>query len=135
MSEHQLQNDSDLKDVVRALTLYEDSQDELPDAKLDAQIRGAKIKLSTKVDSTNWYSDSGLSTALLGTTLIYAKCAVENYSITRWDIGGQYIDVSGANDTDQPQFNEWAAMVADGLADSDAYENNVPSFTKTYIGN
>ncbi len=137
MSEHQLQSDIDLKDVVRSLTMYEDSRDELPESDLDSQIRAAKIRLSTKLDQdpTDWYSDNGLSTALLGTTLILAKCAVENYSITRWDIGGQYIDVSGKGDTDTPQLNEWNQMIADGLEDADMYSTQVPSFTKTYIGN
>jgi len=137
MTEHQLQSDTDLKDVVRALSMYEDTDDELPASTLDTQLRAAKIKLSAEIgkDPTDWYSDSGLSTALLGTTLILSKCAVENYSITRWDVGGQYIDVSGKGDTDTPQLNQWNQMIADGLSKSSVAESQVPSFTKTYIGN
>ena len=137
MTTHNLTSDSELKEVLRALTMYDDTEDELPTSTLDSQIKGAKIKLSTKldIDPDDWYNDSGLSTALLGTTMILAKCAVENYSITRWDIGGQYIDVSGAGDTDQPQFNEWAEMVTDGLKDAGAFNSQVPSFSKTYVGN
>jgi len=137
MTEYQLSSDTDLKEVVRALTLYDDTEDELPASTLDTQVRAAKIKLSTKLDTdpTDWYSDSGLSTALLGATLILSKCAVENYSITRWDVGGQYIDVSGNGDTDTPQLNEWNTLIADGLADAGSHSSQVPSFTKTYIGN
>lgn len=135
MSEYQLSSDADLKTVVRGLTMYEDTTDELPESDLDTQIRAAKIKLDSQVESTDWYSDNGLSKALLGATLIYAKCAVENYSITRWDIGGSYIDVSGKGDTDVPQFNEWAKLVSEGLQESSQHSSQVPSFSKTYIGN
>jgi len=105
--------------LIRGLTLYEDSPDELTTSELETHLRIAKMRLKTKTDSDNWYSDDGLGQALVATTAIVAKAAVENYSITRWDLGIGEIDVSGAGDEDNAQFSQWASMASEGIAASD----------------
>lgn len=111
---------SDLRARVRATTLYEDSPDELPQSDLDSLIENAQLRLSNRTGSTNWYSDNGLSQALLYASAIEAKASLSNFTVTRWDIGAGEIDVSGASDTDQAQFQLWADWVAQGLSSSDS---------------
>jgi hypothetical protein len=137
MDDYDIQTDADVKELFRALTLYEDSPDEIDDGTLDTQLRAAKIRLSNKIDGDNWYSDSGLGQALLGTTLIMGKCAMENYSVSAWDMGAGSIDVSGAGDVEQAQFSEWASMVSEGIQAADNAANdahNDVGITKTFIG-
>lgn len=110
--------DSETTDMVRGLTLYADSPDELRASELDTQLNIAKMRLKNETGSESFYSDAGLGQALVFATAILAKSAVENYSVTRWDVGSDSIDVSGAGDTDQQQFSDWASMVADGVASS-----------------
>jgi len=111
-------DDADAQTLVRGLTLYEDNSDELPASDLSTHLRIAKMRLNTKTDSSEFYSDNGLGQALVATTAIVAKAAVENYSITRWDLGVGEIDVSGAGDEDVAQFSQWASMAAEGIANS-----------------
>lgn len=134
MATYDVQDDADLKTLVRGLTLYEDTARELPDSKLDPQIRVAKMRLANKTDSDSFYTDSGLGQALVGWTCILAKCAVENYSVSQWDVGPANIDVRGAGDAEQVQFNEWAEMVSEGISESDATENTSITFSGGFIG-
>jgi len=111
-------SDADTLSLVRALTLYEDSTDEVTQSELQTHLRVAKMRLKTKTDSDSFYVDDGLGQALVATTAIVAKAAIENYSVDSWDLGAGSIDVSGAGDTDNAQFNEWAQMAAEGIASS-----------------
>jgi len=72
----------------------------------------------------------------LGTTSILAKAAVENYSVDRWSVGADDIDVSGAGDADQMQFEMWNTLINEGLSDSSAEKTSspVPRNSANYIG-
>lgn len=124
--------------MVRGLTLYEDTADELPSSTLDTLVKTAKMRLQNKYGSDSFYSDSGLGQALVGATAIIAKSAVENYSVDRWDVGEGDIDVSGAGDADQVQFQQWARLTAEGVTSSDAVSDDSASPTginsSPYIG-
>jgi len=111
-------DDADTRQLVRALTQYEDNTDELPRSELDTHIRLAKMRLQTQTDKSDFYKIDGLGQALVATTAILAKAAVENYSVDRWDLGVGTIDVGSAGDADVVQFSEWASMAAEGLADA-----------------
>lgn len=118
MTQYAPSTDSEAREMIRGLTLYEDTSDELPQSDLDTQLSIAKMQLKNETGSEDFYSDEGLGQALVATTAILAKAAVENYSITRWDVGSESIDVSGAGDDAQAQFQQWASMAADGVASS-----------------
>jgi hypothetical protein len=107
---------SDVRELVRGLTLYEDDADEIPQSTLDTQIQLAQMKLKTLTADSDWYTNEDLGQALVGTTAILSKCAIENYSVSSWDMGAASIDVSGAGDDEQMQFQQWADLVAEGLA-------------------
>ncbi len=135
MDDFDITSDSDLREYFRALTLYDDTADEIQKSTLNTQISVAKLKLKNEANSTEWYSDSGLGQALLGTVLILGKAAIENYSVSRWDLGDAEIDVSGASDSEQVQFEEWATLVSDGLKASNVDSGTqTPQFTKTFGG-
>jgi hypothetical protein len=129
-------DETELIEQVRALTLYDDTRDELPNATLQTQIGVAQMMLKNKTGSENFYSDSGLGQALLGTTAILAKAAVENYSVDRWSVGADDIDVSGAGDADQMQFEMWNKLINEGLSDSSTQKtaSPVPRNSANYIG-
>jgi hypothetical protein len=110
------EDDEDVRTLVRGLTLYEDSPDEIPESTLKTQTRLAKMQLSTETSSDDFYADDALGEALVYTTAILAKVAIENYSITRWDLGVGEIDVSGAGESEQVQFQQWADAASQTLA-------------------
>ena len=138
MSDHSIDDDSDLKEMVRGLTHYGDNAEELPDSDLETQIRVGKLRLKNKTDidltgDEPFYSDDGIAQALLFTTCILAKCAVENYSVDRWDIGVAQIEVREAGDADQVQFQQWAELVAEGLHASDENTSGpLPKVTRSF---
>jgi hypothetical protein len=109
-------DEADVRDLVRGLTLYEDDADEIPQSTLNTQIRIAKMRLATETGSDAFFSDDALGEALVYTTAILAKSAIENYSITSWDLGVGEIDVSGAGDAEQVQFTQWADAASQALA-------------------
>jgi len=127
-------SDSELKTRVRALTGYEDTPDELSGTDLDSLVNAAKHRLAVQTGSENWYSDSAMGMALVGTTCIIAKSAVENYSVSSWTIGDQTIDVNGAGNVEQAQFQQWSQMVATGIRQSGDTKTAVPTNTTDYIG-
>lgn len=112
--------DDELKSRVRATTLYEDTPDELPADHLSSLLNNAKMRLQNRTGVSNWYGDDGLTQALLYATALSTKVAIENYSVTRWDVGAGEIDVSGASDTESAQFQMWANYVSEGLSASDS---------------
>lgn len=126
-------SEADLHTYVRELTQYEDAPDGLPSDKLNTHIDIAKLRLYNRVDSDKWFTDAGLAQALLGMTAILAKAAVENYSVTSWNVADQEIDVSGMGDEDAAQFQQWAEMVYQGLRNSDATPDYSVSNTANYI--
>jgi len=128
-------DDADTRQLVRALTQYEDNTDELPRSELDTHIRLAKMRLQTQTDKSDFYKIDGLGQALVATTAILAKAAVENYSVDRWDLGVGTIDVGSAGDGDVVQFSEWASMAAEGLADAGLNSNTATNINSAgYIG-
>ena len=137
MTQYAPADEDELLTQVRALTLYDDTRDELPNATLQTQIGVAQMMLKNKTGSENFYTDSGLGQALLGTTAILAKAAVENYSVDRWSVGADDIDVSGAGEADQMQFEMWNTLVNEGLSDSDTTKRTTSPVLRNsanYIG-
>jgi len=137
MSEYSIEGDSELKQMVRGLTHYADHEEELPDDVLETQIKVSKLRLKNKtnidLEGGNFYDDDGIAQALLFTTCILAKCAAENYSIDRWDIGGSHIEARYAAEPDQIQFQQWAELVAEGLKNSEeTTAGPLPRVTRSY---
>ena len=131
--DHEINGDADLKEMVRSITDYD--REHLDDPTLDMQIRAAKLRVKNEADSSKFYEDDGLSQALLYTTAILAKCAAENYSLDRWNLGDAQIEARYAGDSDQAQFAHWAEMAAEGIRSSEeASVQPTPEFTNTFIG-
>jgi len=137
MAQYAPTSESELKTMVRGLTLYDDTADELPNSDLQTQIAVAQMMLKNRTGSEDFYTDSGLGQALVGTTAILAKAAVENYSVDRWSVGADDIDVSNAGDADQMQFEAWNMLINDGIAESDSASKTttpIPKNSANYIG-
>lgn len=133
----EIESDEKLKLIVRSLTSYSENEDELPEPVLDAQVSAAKLRLKNKTGSTAWYSDDGLSQALLGYTCILAKNSVENYSVSSWTLGDEEIDVSGVREEDAPQYIFWNELIYEGLKSTEATttsQNVGLRNTSSYIG-
>lgn len=127
-------NDREAATLVRALTDYENTPDELTDANLQQHLKLAKLRIYNEVDSNDFFSDSGLGQALIALAAIHAKLAVENYSVSGFTVGDQQIDVSGVRDADAAQLQIWAEMQADGLAESEFTSTYAPNNTANYGG-
>lgn len=137
MSNHHISDISELKQRVRDKTLYEDSPRELTASELESNIHDAMLRLEDDTGLSSFFADVGAQRATLYASCIEAKAAIENYSVTAWDVGAGNIDVSGAGDPDQFQFQHWADEVAAGLANSsNATVDDVPTniVTNSFIG-
>lgn len=111
--------DAELKKRIRSTTLYADDEYEgVEGDRIDDYIRNAKLQLANE-GVQNFYADHGVQQALLYASVIEAKLAMENYSVTRWEIPAGNIDVSGAGNSAQAQFQQWAERVSRGLQQSD----------------
>jgi len=135
--------DDEVRDMVRTLTNYDDAGDELPEAALDNHLRVAKMALYNEVGKLprpkgggerSFYADSGLAQALVGATAIYAKAAVENYSVAGWSVGDMNIRAGAFDNPENAQFMFWGQLHADGLRASDATPVHAPENTANYIG-
>lgn len=122
MPPFEITDETELKSRVRDTSLYADNPDEVTSTELTSHIHNAQLRLVNETGSQAWYSDTGLMQALLYSTLIEAKLAIENYSVSSWDVGAGRIDVSGAGDNDQAQFEQWAEWVSQGIDFSDEVE-------------
>jgi len=144
MASYDITTDDELTTRVRALSQYADDPQELPSGELSTLVADAKREIHLRTDSNKWYDDAsgtlqdrGLTQALLGLTLVKAKNAVENYSVSAWDVLGQTINVTGVADTDASQFEKWIGMMDEGLAkSSQTDEGDIPTNinSTSYIG-
>lgn len=134
MASYSVTSDSELRTRVRALTGYEDTADELSHSDLDEIAAQAKQSIAVEYGTDTWYSDEGIGMALVGTTCIFAKAAIENYSVSSWSVGDQTIDVQGAGQTEQAQFEFWAGLTSTGVQNSSQSNSVAPTNTSDYIG-
>lgn len=137
MASYEITSDRELMSRVRGLTGYEDMPDELPIQELESIVETAKLNVDLEYGSTDWYSDKGLGLVLLGTTCIYAKAQVENYSVQSYSIGDESVEVQDAGPEDSAQFQTWANLVSEGAKNSDSVDTSFSaSMTNTsdYIG-
>jgi hypothetical protein len=133
MSEHEIADKSELKSRVRSKTLYDDSPQELQSSELDNLVHDAMLRLDSEAGVSSFFADVHVQRAILYASCIEAKAAIENYSVDSWDVGAGRIDVSGAGDPDQFQFQDWADQVAAGLAKSDeATVDDMPTNINNY---
>jgi len=121
---------SDVRQYVRRVTDYDDT--ELTAADLDGHIDVAEMVVYNRTSSDAFYRDVGLGQAVVFTTAILAKVSMENYSVTRWNIGDQYIDAGSDGAVDE-QIRQWNQMVRDGITNSDETPSG-PRNTTSYIG-
>lgn len=112
-------DDSELRDVVRAETSYENTDDELPQSQLDNLIERSKAKLELETGVNSWYSNDGIGFALVAYTCMRAKAAVENISMSSYSIGAEDVEFHHADPEDNMQMQQWADDVNTGLDATD----------------
>ena len=127
-------HDGEARTMVRTLTGYDDTNEELSSEALDSHLRIAKLQLYNDVGAESFYDDAGLGQALVAAAAIYAKASIENYSVDRWSIGDTEVDVGAFNNPEGAQFVRWAELHANGLQSSDVTPDYAPSNTSGYIG-
>ncbi|MDB9247455.1 hypothetical protein PN419_00340 [Halorubrum ezzemoulense] len=124
-------DDADVREYVRQVTDYNESTLNKPT--LRAKLDIAKSVLYMKTNSDAFYDDAPLGVALVFTTALLAKNAVENYSVTRWNIGNQYIDAGTESSSGDSQIQQWNTFVRMGIRRSDETPTG-PRNTADYIG-
>lgn len=129
-------DDSELRQIVRSETGYEDSPDELPQSRLDILIERAKGKVELTTGSTKWYSDKGLGYALAAYTAMRAKASMENVSLEGYTFGAESVTFADTDPETSQQLQQWAEDVKDGLDFSsvDTQQGVSPRNTSGYIG-
>jgi hypothetical protein len=129
-------DDTELKEIVRDETSYENTADELPDDQLGTIIERAKGRMELDTGSSAWYSDDGLGFALAAYACMRAKSAVENFSLSNYSIGDESVSFRDESPEDSQQIQQWAEDVKVGLEASDKDEKVGPRPTNTsgYIG-
>lgn len=128
--------DTELKDIVRGMTSYDDAPDELPSSQLDAIVERAKAEVELSTGSDKWFSDDGLGFALAAYTAMRAKAAVENMPLSGYSIGDERVSFDQSPPEESHQLQQWAEDVQIGLDASDVDEavGPVPTNTSGYIG-
>lgn len=136
MSPQYPSNDSELRQRVRDLTSYEDTADELPQTQLEGIVDSAKSRLELETGTDQWYSDDGITFALVAYTCMRSKAAVENVPLASYSIGDEQVSFDGDEPEDSAQYQQWAEDVRIGLDASDADSNQGLSMrnTSSYIG-
>lgn len=133
--DYTVDSEADLKQLARGITGYEDTPDELPASDMSTLIQVAAMNVQNDTGSEKWFSDSGLGQALLFTLSVRAKERVENYSVSSWSVGDQTINVQGAGDDEQAQFQNWNEQINKGLEASDVVTTGfAPKNNSSYIG-
>lgn len=129
-------SDSELRSQVRAITQYDDSDISTEDMKSQVSIAKLRLKNKTDVDVTDvdpFYSDDGLTQALLFTTCILAKGTVENIALDRWNVGDVMIEAYEAGSSNDQQFQHWAELVNEGLQASEiSTAGPLPNVTNSF---
>lgn len=127
-------DDSDVRSLARTLTQYD--TDELSKDDLDGHIQMSKLEIYNELDieSDDFFTDSGLGQALIASTAIFAKLAVENYSVTRWQVADQEIETDGMSDEESGQLQRWGDLYQSGIRKSDLSSSSGPTNTAGYIG-
>jgi hypothetical protein len=128
--------DSELVQIVRGETGYEDTEDELPQADMDVVVGQSKARVELSTGSTQYYSDDGLGFALAAYTKMRAKAAVENVSLASYTIGDEQVSFKDADPETNQQLQQWAEDVRVGLDSTDVDEDTglKPRNTSGYIG-
>ena len=114
------QSDAELKTLIRGVTGYDDLSSEFTDSDLDTQIQLAKMRLYNEYGTEAWYDDGGITQALLYLTAILSKCAIENYSTRRWDVGDQSFWSRDNAPDESAQFIEWTEAMNEGIDNSNS---------------
>lgn len=129
-------SDTELKDVVRGMTSYDDAPDELPASQLDKVVERAKAELELETGSDAWFSDDGLGFALAAYVSMRAKAAIENVPLSGYSIGDERVSFDQSAPEDSHQLQQWAEDVQTGLdaSSADTSVGPVPTNTSSYIG-
>lgn len=131
-----INNDTDLKQRFRSITGYQDNSDEITSSELDTLIKQMKFDIKTEYNTSNFYSDDGVTMALLYTTCIFGKARIENYSVSSYNIGSESISVMDASPEDSAQFQHWAERVKVGIDSSSSLGGGATKMrnTSSFIG-
>lgn len=129
-------DDTELVQIVRGETGYEDTEDELPQSDMDVVVGQSKARLELRTGSDAYYSDDGLGFALAAYTKMRAKAAVENVSLASYTIGDEQVSFKEADPETNQQLQQWAEDVRVGLdsTDVDSDSGLKPRNTSGYIG-
>lgn len=126
-------DDADAIDLIRTITDYDATV--VAKTELEQHLRLAKLRLGNRVDSTEWYDDSGLGQALVYTAAIFLKGAVENYSVDSYSLGDIDIEVEDGTEEDKAQLQQWMRAADRGIQNSSVTgPQNRFSNTTSYIG-
>jgi hypothetical protein len=82
-------------------------------------IERSKAKLELETGVSSWFSNDGIGFALVAYTCMRAKAAVENISMSSYEIGAEQVDFHHADPEDNMQMQQWADDVNTGLDATD----------------
>lgn len=134
MATWDITSDTELQTAVRHETGYE--QSDLSDDRLASLIDRAKQRLYLRTDSSDWFSDSGLSLALFGYACIRAKSSIENIPLDSYNLLDEDVSFDTDSAEDSIQLQQWHQDVQEGLSNSVAAEQTtrLPNNSADYIG-
>lgn len=125
-------SDSDLKSAVRSETQYDDNTLSVSD--LDGVIASAKRVLALRADTTSFYADRGIATALLGIVCAKAKGAVENSPVRVDNVGSNEVTFR-TSDGSSLQLGQYESMTQLGLAETSVTDEgkHTIEFTRDFL--
>jgi len=135
MASFDITSEAELKTAIRARTQYNES--ELSADDIEAQIHDAQrdLLLQTGIEEADFYSDRGVTQALLGMACVKSKGAVENSPVVTKNLAGEDVTFR-TSDGSSLQVTEYEQMVQQGLANSEAADEAGPKmirFTRGFL--
>lgn len=129
-------DDTELEQIVRGETGYEDADGELPQSDMEVVIEQSKGRMELETGSDAYYTDDGLGYALAAYTKMRAKASVENVPLSSYNIGDEQVSFDTDDPEDSHQLQQWAEDVRVGLDASDLDTASGPTMQNTsgYIG-
>lgn len=125
MASYDITSDNELETAVRAETLYDDVDDELPSSDLGQIVDNTKMLVHAKTGSDQWYNDRGLGLVLFGLVCARAKAAVENLPIQRLSLDPVSIEARSSSG-DSIQLTQYEQYVSEGMSSSTVTTRSTP---------
>lgn len=125
-------DETELREAIRGETQYDENNISTED--LNTVVDSAKRVLALRADTTDFFADRGITTALLGIACAKAKGAVENSPVRVDNIGSNDVTFR-TSDGSSLQLGQYESMTRLGLSNTSVTDEGTQTieFTRDFL--